>query len=250
MPWRPIEVTTTVPTATGVGAGVGVGEAVGIAVGTAVGVGVSNGAVEVAPQPVRRATTITVAKIAGLLSAVASAGIVLRKRLANTWVTHRPASTVDQRACGRTLLPATSMSILMVIGSHSMLSCTMMAAMELTVFDPQSNAYSQASLVSDFTRLLFISGQVPESLESKCPDNFEDQCCLVWGNVIRLLTDAAMEVRNLVKVTVYLSDRKYREANARIRHEILGDHTPALTVIITGIYDPAWMLEIEAIAAA
>jgi hypothetical protein len=32
--------------------------------------------------------------------------------------------------------------------------------------------------------------------------------------------------------------------------EALGGHEPALTVVIAGIYDPAWLLEIEAIAAA
>jgi hypothetical protein len=35
-----------------------------------------------------------------------------------------------------------------------------------------------------------------------------------------------------------------------VRQEVLGTHRPALTVIITGIYDERWLLEIEAIAAA
>jgi enamine deaminase RidA (YjgF/YER057c/UK114 family) len=51
-------------------------------------------------------------------------------------------------------------------------------------------------------------------------------------------------------VTVYLSDRQFRAANSQIRHEVLGDHRPAITIIITGIYDEAWLLEIEAIAVA
>jgi enamine deaminase RidA (YjgF/YER057c/UK114 family) len=58
-----------------------------------------------------------------------------------------------------------------------------------------------------------------------------------------------MTERNLVKITIFLSDRRYRDTNARIRNEVLGDHCPALTIIITGIYDEAWLLEIEAIAA-
>ena len=58
-----------------------------------------------------------------------------------------------------------------------------------------------------------------------------------------------MALGNLVKVTVFLSDRKYREANSRIRKELLGQISPALTIIITGIYDEKWLLEIEAIAA-
>jgi enamine deaminase RidA (YjgF/YER057c/UK114 family) len=58
-----------------------------------------------------------------------------------------------------------------------------------------------------------------------------------------------MSMNNLVKVTTFLSSREYRTENSTIRQQVLGEHTPALTVIITGIYDPAWLLEIEAIAA-
>jgi enamine deaminase RidA (YjgF/YER057c/UK114 family) len=58
-----------------------------------------------------------------------------------------------------------------------------------------------------------------------------------------------MTLADLVEVTTYLSDRAYRAENSVIRQEVLGDHAPALTVIITGIYDEAWLLEIEAIAA-
>jgi hypothetical protein len=34
-----------------------------------------------------------------------------------------------------------------------------------------------------------------------------------------------------------------------VRQEFLGAHSPALTVIITGIFDEKWLLEIEAVAA-
>jgi 2-iminobutanoate/2-iminopropanoate deaminase len=59
-----------------------------------------------------------------------------------------------------------------------------------------------------------------------------------------------MSVANLVKVTVFLSSRDYALANREIRQEVLGSHAPALTVIITGIFDEKWLLEIEATAAA
>ena len=35
-----------------------------------------------------------------------------------------------------------------------------------------------------------------------------------------------------------------------LRQEFLGAHSPALTVIIAGIFDERWLLEIEATAAA
>lgn len=58
-----------------------------------------------------------------------------------------------------------------------------------------------------------------------------------------------MTMHNLVKVTTFLSSREYAVANRVARQSALGDHTPALTVIITGIFDEQWLLEIEAIAA-
>lgn len=53
-----------------------------------------------------------------------------------------------------------------------------------------------------------------------------------------------------MKVTTFLSDRAYAAENSAIRREILGAREPALTIIIAGIFDPAWLLEIEVIAAA
>ncbi|OLF19145.1 RidA family protein [Actinophytocola xanthii] len=122
--------------------------------------------------------------------------------------------------------------------------------MPVTPIDPQPRSYAQGALLTDFDRVLFVSGQVPETSERGVPEGFDAQCRLAWQNVLAVLEQGGMTEKNLVKVTVFLADRKYREANARIRHEVLGHHEPALTVIITGIYDEAWLLEIEAVAAA
>jgi enamine deaminase RidA (YjgF/YER057c/UK114 family) len=59
-----------------------------------------------------------------------------------------------------------------------------------------------------------------------------------------------MTFDNLVKVTIFLSDRSLIARSAGLRQEILGERSPALTIVIAGIYDSKWLLEIEAIAAA
>lgn len=115
--------------------------------------------------------------------------------------------------------------------------------------NPTGRSYAQAYAVQNYKDLVFISGQIPETKDGVVPETFDDQCRLTWKNIEAQLTDAGMTLTNLVKVTVFLSDRKYREANARIRQEILGVVSPALTIIVTGIYDEKWLLEIEAIAA-
>jgi len=52
-----------------------------------------------------------------------------------------------------------------------------------------------------------------------------------------------------MKINTDLSDRRYGQENRDVRREVLGDRAPASTVIIAGIFDDAWLLEIEAIAA-
>lgn len=126
--------------------------------------------------------------------------------------------------------------------------------MQLNFVDPEqsptaSGGYAQAVSVTDARRLVFVSGQIPSDPDSRVPETFDEQCGLVWRNVVGTLEAAGMTVDNLVKVTTFLADRAHRDANSRIRQEMLGEHRPALTVIITDIYDPGWLLEIEAVAA-
>jgi 2-iminobutanoate/2-iminopropanoate deaminase len=113
-----------------------------------------------------------------------------------------------------------------------------------------SGGYAQAMEVSGASRLLFISGQVPDAIDGSTPADFEDQARLIWKNLIAQLTEADMTLDNLVKVTFFLSDRKYIDGYRRVRQEVLQGREIALTTIITGIFDEKWLMEIEAIAAA
>lgn len=110
--------------------------------------------------------------------------------------------------------------------------------------------YAQAVQVDAAIRLLFISGQIPVARGGAVPDSFEAQAELAWENLQAQLRAAGMTLANLVKVTTFLADRADAAANRAVRQRVLRAHAPALTVIITGIFDTAWKIEIEAIAAA
>jgi 2-iminobutanoate/2-iminopropanoate deaminase len=99
-------------------------------------------------------------------------------------------------------------------------------------------------------RLLFISGQIPEEVSGIVPGDFESQCHAVWRNIVGVLESAGLTTANLVKVTTYLTDRADADANSRIRREVLGDHRPALTVVVAQTLEPQWLLEIDAVAAS
>lgn len=117
-----------------------------------------------------------------------------------------------------------------------------------TDLPPSSPAYTHGAVVTGAERLVFVSGQPPWAVDDPVPNDFDAQCRRAWHNVERVLVHAGLRLHDLAKVTIYLADRRFREANSRIRHEVLGDHRPAITIIITGIYREEWLLEIEGIA--
>ncbi|ANW06018.1 RidA family protein [Bradyrhizobium icense] len=112
-----------------------------------------------------------------------------------------------------------------------------------------TTGYSQALEVSGHTRLLFVSGQIPLGIDGNVPEGFEAQCRLAWRNVEAQLKAAGMTLDNLVMHRTYLADRRYALLNRAVRNEVLGGRETALTVVIAGIFDEAWLLEVEAVAA-
>jgi enamine deaminase RidA (YjgF/YER057c/UK114 family) len=113
-----------------------------------------------------------------------------------------------------------------------------------------SGGYSQAIEAVAVARIVHVSGQIPVDADGNIPQSFEDQARLAWRNIERQLAAADMGLENIVKHTTFLASRDHREANSRIRQDVLGDLSPALTVVIAGIFDEAWLLEIEAVAMA
>ena len=124
------------------------------------------------------------------------------------------------------------------------------APLRQNAINPTGSSYSQAMEVRNASRWAFVSGQVPADENGAVPEAFHDQARLVWRNIDKQLRDAEMTLANIVKITTFLSDRQYRQANYEVRHAVLGDHSPAMTIIIADIYDLAWLLEIEVVAAA
>jgi 2-iminobutanoate/2-iminopropanoate deaminase len=127
--------------------------------------------------------------------------------------------------------------------------------MQMTTHDPSTifppvGPYTHGLVVVEARRLLFITGTMGLDKNGKAPEGIEAQCALAWRNIGAILEDAGMSMQNLVKVTCYLADRSYREANMEARAAALGDHRVATTVIAAGLLEDSWLVEIEAIAAA
>ena len=115
---------------------------------------------------------------------------------------------------------------------------------------PVEGSYPQAVEVTGPSRWLYLSGQIPVAPDGSLAADFTGQCDQVWTNIETQLAAAGMTLDNLVKVTTFLSDRAYALENREVRVRRLTGRQPALTVIVTGIFDEAWLVEIEAVAAA
>jgi enamine deaminase RidA (YjgF/YER057c/UK114 family) len=113
-----------------------------------------------------------------------------------------------------------------------------------------ASAYNQVVVVTGSVRILYISGQLGMDTDGTTPSTMAEQARLAWRNIAAQLSEAGMGFDNLVKVTMIIPDAAEIPASRPARTEALGDRRPASTVIVAGLANPAWKIEIEAIACA
>lgn len=110
--------------------------------------------------------------------------------------------------------------------------------------------YVHAIEVSGAARLLFVSGTMGLDDNGQAPAGLDAQLSLIWRNLRRILSEAGMTTDNIVRLTSYLRDAGFVEANQRARLQALGDRRIPTTAIVVETLRPDWLVEIEVIAAA
>jgi 2-iminobutanoate/2-iminopropanoate deaminase len=115
---------------------------------------------------------------------------------------------------------------------------------------PPYRGYCHASEVRGDARLLVISGLNGYRGDGvTMPESFEDQGDLVWQHIGTILRAAHMDYQDLISIRTYLASPQYDQANTQLRVKYLGDHRTASTVVCCQLLEPAWKLEVEAMAA-
>ena len=113
-----------------------------------------------------------------------------------------------------------------------------------------AGVYSQAVHVTGGTHMLWISGQVGAAIDGNVPADAFAQAKLAWASLIAQLEAADMGVDNIVKLVTIVPDAGDIPATRAARSEVMGDRKPASTLIVAGLANPAWKVEIEAVAVA
>jgi 2-iminobutanoate/2-iminopropanoate deaminase len=111
--------------------------------------------------------------------------------------------------------------------------------------------YTHAIEVRNPERWLVVSGQVGLAPDGTIPETGGGQITQALANLRAVLEANDMTVTNIVKTTVFLTDRSLLGAYRAARTALLGEHAPASTLLfVAGLADPRFVVEIEAEAAA
>lgn len=121
----------------------------------------------------------------------------------------------------------------------------------ISVLKSYDAIYAHAVEVPAAARTVYVSGQVGVRGDDGLVDGgFEDQCRQAIANVEVVLASAAMTLKDIVKVTVFLTRREDLRLLRNVRTKYLAVAPAFTVVIVAGLHDPNWLVEIEAVAAA
>ena len=114
--------------------------------------------------------------------------------------------------------------------------------------------YSQLALATGTTQRLEIAGQVGIHPDGTLATGLAAQLDAAFANVDAALAAANMTRANLMKITVYLTENTPASVTTyRARRDAwAGTATPpaATLLIVAGLANPGWLVEIDAVAAA
>ncbi|MDF5754932.1 RidA family protein [Spongiactinospora sp. TRM90649] len=126
---------------------------------------------------------------------------------------------------------------------------------QIITHDPTDGVYASTSdyvhavEVRDAQRLLFVSGTMGLDPAGTPGATLDEQLDLIWANLRAILASADMTVDNIVRLTSYLRDASYAEANATARVRALGNRAIPTTAVVAQTLVSEWLVEIEVIAA-
>jgi len=115
---------------------------------------------------------------------------------------------------------------------------------------PATSDYLHAMEVRAPARFLFVAGTMGLDLTGAPRQTLAEQLALIWNNLRTILASAEMTVDNIVRLTSYLRDVAYADANAAARIEALGGRAIPTIAIVAQTLSPDWLVEIEVVAAA
>jgi len=99
-------------------------------------------------------------------------------------------------------------------------------------------------------RILFCNGQVGTRLDGTVPDTPRAQIELIFERIGVILAASAMAFEDIVKLTVYVTDKAILDEYFHVRRRVMAELNPPATLLVVGPFPrPGVQIEIEAVAA-
>ncbi len=122
------------------------------------------------------------------------------------------------------------------------------------------DTYPEQKLDNDLCQAVITRGGRTVYLRGQCPQNLDDAVNLdshdpvaqthkVMQNIRQLIEECGGSMQDLVKVVVYITDIRHREAIYRTMGEyIKGVHPVSTGLVVEALARPEWLVEIDATA--
>jgi 2-iminobutanoate/2-iminopropanoate deaminase len=98
---------------------------------------------------------------------------------------------------------------------------------------------------------VYVAGQLALDKGGKLvgPNDIGAQTRQIFENMRRVLEGGGASLRDVVKVTVFVTDIRYRDGYGEVRQEFFRTDPPASTLVqVAGLAIPGALIEIEAVA--
>jgi len=116
---------------------------------------------------------------------------------------------------------------------------------------PPAANYAHAVATAGAGRWLHTSGVVPVAPDGTVPAGVAAQAEVIWTNIGAMLAEAGMGPADVVSVTTYVTPGQPLAEVMAARDRFLAGHRAASTLLVVPeLAQPAWLLEIQVIAAA
>jgi 2-iminobutanoate/2-iminopropanoate deaminase len=113
-----------------------------------------------------------------------------------------------------------------------------------------SHGAAHAMEVPPNSRRLFCNGQVGARLDGVVPEDPVEQIQVIFERLDKILSAASMGFSDIVRLTVYVTDKSIFEAFFKQRKATMGNHSPpAVLLIVDEVTRVGVKIEIEAVAA-
>ena len=113
---------------------------------------------------------------------------------------------------------------------------------------PKKAPFAQGVQVGE---TIYVSGQIAQDADGNIVGvgDMVAQARQVFANIASILKEAGSSMRDVVKITCYVSDMRYYADYNKVRAEVFpGADIASATVISPGFVNPHALIEIEAIA--